>query len=111
MNKNELRVAIKDAIVPTLLSTFPNAIQIDDYKFAVPVGNLDGTGEKYVKIDVTAAQWYDTATVEAFDPNAAIEAYEQKVTDRNKAKAEKEAKKKEQPSKKSRKKKSDEDED
>lgn len=109
MNKNEIRTAIKSALVDSLLTSFPNVVQIDDFKFAVPVGDIGDDGiEKYARIDLTACQWYDTATVEAFDINVALENYQQKITDREFAKAEKEAKKKEKPSKKS-KKKSDED--
>ena len=110
MNKNELRTAIKDAIMTDFHNAFPNAIQIDDYKFAIPVGNIDGEGEKYVKVDITAAQWYDTATVEAFNPKTAVEAYEQKIADRDANKAKREAEKASKKPKAKAKKKSEDDE-
>lgn len=102
MTKNEVRAAIKNAVVDTFLAAFPTAIQIKDFTFAVPVGDIGEDGvKKYAKFDLTAAQWYDTATVEAFDPETAVEAYEEEKREKAEKAAEAEAKKKEAAAKKS----------
>lgn len=102
MTKNEIRAAIKDAVVDTFLTAFPNAAKVKDYTFAIPVGDVGNDGiQKYAKFDLTAAQWYDTATVDAFDVDAAVEAYEEEKREKAEKAAEAEAKKKEAAARKS----------
>lgn len=114
MTKNEVRVAVKDAIAIVIETAFPEAVRIDDYEWAVPAGEIgdgENEGAKFGKLGLTAAQWYDTATVDAFDLDAAVQRYEEKKAERAANAAEKEAKKREAAEKKSKpRKKKDEDE-
>ena len=114
MTKNEVRIAVKDAIAAIIETAFPNAAYIDDYEWAIPAGEIgdgENAGAKFGKLSLTAAQWYDTATVDAFDLDTAIQRYEEKKAERAANAAEKEAKKREAAEKKSQpRKKKDEDE-
>lgn len=90
MTKNEMRSEIKNLFVEDFLSAFPTAVQIDDFKYVVPI-EYDGT-MRYAKIDICACQWYDTKTIPAFDLDTALELYEEKKAEKA-AKAAERAKK------------------
>lgn len=98
MTKMEIRTNIKDTVAQWITESIGNAIQIDDYTYAVPMDKADNGNTIYAKIEISCPNWYNTAKTEAFSLEAKVEAYNTELTERaekvRKA-AEKEAKRKE----------------
>ena len=68
MKNPEIKSAMKSSVLASLRKTLDNLGAIpygDDFHLAIPV---DVEGIKYVKLDLTSANWYDTKTSKAFDP-------------------------------------------
>lgn len=102
MTKMEIRTNIKDTVAQWVTESIGNAIQIDDYTYAVPMDKADNGNTIYAKIEISCPNWYNTAKTEAFSLEAKVEAYNTELTERaekaaEKARkaAEKEAKRKE----------------
>ena len=56
------------------------ATQIDDYTWAIPIDTEDGV--RYAKVSITAALAKATKTNAAFDLETAVQAYEDKIRER-----------------------------
>ena len=68
MKNPEIKSVMKSSVLASLRETLDKLGAIpygDDFHLAIPV---DVEGIKYVKLDLTSANWYDTKTSKAFDP-------------------------------------------
>lgn len=68
MKNPEIKSTMKSSVLESLrpvLDSLGAVLYGDDFHIAIPV-NVEGV--KYVKLDLTAANWYDTKTSKAFDP-------------------------------------------
>lgn len=75
MKNPEIKSAMKSTVLTSLRSVLDSLGAIpygDDFHLAIPV---DVEGQKFVKLDLTAANWYDTKTTKAFDPQTLREEY------------------------------------
>ena len=71
----EIKSAMKATVLESLRSVLSDLGAVpygDDYHLAIPV---DVEGIKYVKLDLTSANWYDTKTSVAFNPQTLHDAY------------------------------------
>lgn len=100
MTKTEIRTAIKDAIAEQFTQTFADAVQIDDYTYAIPAGTAPDNGHPiYAKIEISVSNWYNTVKTEAFNLDKKVASYNaelaeraRKATEKAKEAIEKEAK-------------------
>ena len=100
MKNNEVKTFVKNSVRTSLDSVLSELGAVpygDDFHMAVPV-QVDGI-TVFVKVEMTCANWYDTKTSKAFDPQALHEAYleerrlaEEKKEEKARKKAEKLAK-------------------
>lgn len=96
MNKAEIRTQVKDTVVSQFTEFFPTAVQIDDYTYAIPMGNAEDNGHPiFAKVEVSVPNWYPTKNTPAFDLDAKVEAYREALANRARLAAEKASKKKE----------------
>ena len=75
MKNPEIKSVMKSSVLESLRSVLDSLGAIpygDDFHLAIPV---DVEGQKFVKLDLTAANWYDTKTTKAFDPYTLHEEY------------------------------------
>ena len=96
MNTIERNSFVKSTAVEGM--NIGNAVQIDDFSYAVPV-DVEGM-TCYAKIVVTACDMKGSKTHGAFDIDAAVTDYAQKCADRQKVADEKARKKTEKDAKK-----------
>lgn len=89
MTKMEIRTNIKDTVAQWITESIGNAIQIDDYTYAVPMDKADNGNTIYAKIEISCPNWYNTAKTEAFSLEAKVEAYNTELTERAEKAAEK----------------------
>ena len=89
MTKMEIRTAIKDTAAQWITESIGNAIQIDDYTYAVPMDKADNGNTIYAKIEISCPNWYATAKTEAFNLEAKVEAYNAELAERAEKAAEK----------------------
>ena len=92
MTATEMNTFVKAEAVKSL--NLENAIQIDDFTWAIPVTVNGEFGEetRYAKVAITAALAKATKTNPAFDIDVAVAAYKDKKADRAAKAAEKAAK-------------------
>ena len=102
MTKMELRTSIKDIAAQWITESIGNAIQIDDYTYAVPMDKAENGNTIYAKIEISCPNWYATAKTEAFNLETKVAAYNaelaeraEKAAEKARKAAEKEAKRKE----------------
>ena len=90
MNKEQMRaIAVKKVLE---MLTFPEITENAGRNgFAIPV-EVEGE-EIFVKIDLTAKQWYDTERTKAYDPFTEQAEWESTLAEREKTKIERERKK------------------
>lgn len=97
MKNPEIKAFVKNSVLTSLNGVLSDLGAVpfgDEFHIAIPV-QVDGI-TVYVKVELTAANWYDTKTSKAFDPSALHEAYleERRLADEKKAeKARKKAEK------------------
>ena len=105
MTKMEIRTAVKNIIAEQFIEIFANAIQIDDYTYAIPVNGVqsDNGRQLYAKVDISCPNWYATAKTEPFDIDNKVATYNaelaeraEKAAEKARKAAEKEAKRKEE---------------
>lgn len=90
MKNNEVKASVKAFVRASLDKTFSELGAVpygDEFHMAIPVP-IDGI-TVFVKVEMTCANWYDTKTSKAFDPQALHEAY---LEERRLAEAKKEEK-------------------
>lgn len=79
MTASEMNTFVKNTAVEQALN-LDTATQIDDFTWAVPVETEDGV--RYAKITVTAALAKATKVNPAFDLDTAVQAFEDKLRER-----------------------------
>lgn len=100
MTKTEIRTAVKDAVAEQFIQAFANAVQIDDYTYAIPMGTAPDSGQPiYAKVEISAPNWYRTVKTEPFNLDEKVASYNaelaeraRKATEKAKEAIEKEAK-------------------
>lgn len=96
MTKMEIRTNVKTAVAEQFTEFFGNAIQIDDFTYAIPMGTAEDNGHPlFAKVEISCPNWYNTAKTEAFNLEAKVDAYNAELAERAEKAAEKEAKRKE----------------
>ena len=102
MTKMEIRTNIKNTVAEWITDSIGNAIQIDDYTYAIPMDKADNGNTIFAKIEISCPNWYATAKTEAFDLDTKVAAYNaelaeraEKAAEKARKAAEKEAKRKE----------------
>ena len=101
MTKMEIRTNIKTAIAEQFTEFFANAIQIDDFTYAIPMGTAEDNGRPlFAKVEISCPNWYATAKTEPFDAkvaafNTELAERAEKAAEKARKAAEKEAKRKE----------------
>lgn len=96
MTKMEIRTNVKTAVAEQFTEFFGNAIQIDDFTYAIPMGTAEDNGHPlFAKVEISCPNWYNTQRTEAFDVDAKVAAFNAELTERAEKAAEKEAKRKE----------------
>lgn len=96
MTKMEIRTNVKTAVAEQFTEFFGNAIQIDDFTYAIPMGTAEDNGHPlFAKVEISCPNWYNTQRTEAFDVDAKVAAFNAELAERAEKAAEKEAKRKE----------------
>ena len=103
MTKMEIRTNVKNTIAKQFTEFFGNAIQIDDFTYAIPMGTAEDNGHPlFAKVEISCPNWYNTQRTEAFDIDAKVAAFNaelaeraEKTVEKARKAAEKEAKRKE----------------
>lgn len=92
-SKMEIRTNAKDIIASQFVNEHPEAVQIGDYTYAIPMGIApDATNHPLcVKVEISCPNWYKTAKTEAFNLDEKVAAYNAELAERA-AKAEEKAK-------------------
>lgn len=99
-SKMEIRNHVKETVAARFVEAFPEAVQIDDFSYALPMGTAEDNGAPlFAKFDLSCPNWYATVKTEAFDLDTKVAAYNAELAERAakaeakaKAAAEKEAK-------------------
>ena len=95
-SKVEIRTEVKESAVAMLMPAMPNAVKIDDYTYAIPMGTAEDNGNQlYAKIEVSAPNWYSTKNTPAFNLQDKVALYEAELEERARKAVEKAAAKKE----------------
>ena len=102
MTKMEIRNTVKETVAAQFTAAFENAVQIDDFTYAIPMGVAEDNGAPlYAKVEISCPNWYATVKTEAFDLDKKVTEYNAELVERAakaeakaKAAAEKEAKRK-----------------
>ena len=90
MTKMEIRTNVKNAIAEQFTEFFGNAIQIDDFTYAIPMGTAEDNGRPlFAKVEISCPNWYNTQRTEAFNLNEKVKAYEAKLSEQAEKAAEK----------------------
>lgn len=90
MTKMEIRTNIKNTIAEQFIEFFGNAIQIDDFTYAIPMGTAEDNGHPlFAKVEISCPNWYNTAKTEAFDVDAKVAAFNAELAERAEKAAEK----------------------
>jgi len=90
MKNPEIKAFVKNTVLTSLNDTLSELGAVpfgDEFHIAIPV-QVDGI-TVYVKVELTAANWYDTKTSKAFDPSALHAQYLEERRLAEEAKAEK----------------------
>ena len=96
MTKMEIRTNVKTAVAEQFTEFFGNAIQIDDFTYAIPMGTAEDNGHPlFAKVEISCPNWYNTQRTEAFDVDAKVAAFNAELAERAEKAAEKEVKRKE----------------
>lgn len=96
MTKMEIRTNVKTAVAEQFTEFFGNAIQIDDFTYAIPMGTAEDNGHPlFAKVEISCPNWYNTQRTEAFDVDAKVAAFNAELAERAEKAAEKEAKRNE----------------
>ena len=92
--KVEIRTEVKDAITKQIVAAIPTAVQIDDYTYAIPMGNAEDNGNPiYAKVEISCPNWYDCKNTKAFNLEDKVAAYKEELAERARKAQEKAAKK------------------
>lgn len=89
--KNEIRTEALNAVLPTILETFPSAVNVcvsNKNMLAIDTGKVDDNGNPiYATIDVTIKDNEATKTREGFDLTTAVNTYNEKMANATERKA------------------------
>lgn len=90
MTKTEIRTTIKDTIAEQFTQFFPEAVQIDDYTYAIPAGTAPDNGHPiYAKVEISTPNWYRTVKTEPFNLDEKVASYNAELEERARKAAEK----------------------
>ena len=82
-SKVEIRTEAKNGIATQFVGFFPEAVKINDYAYAIHVGTAEDNGNPlYVKIDISAPNWYDCKNTPAFNLQEKVALYEAELAER-----------------------------
>ena len=90
MTKMEIRTNVKTVVAEQFTEFFANAIQIDDFTYAIPMGTAEDNGRPlFAKVEISCPNWYNTQRTEAFNLDEKVNAYETKLSEQAEKAAEK----------------------